>query len=225
MKNVMQRAVKEFVDLLRRRLDAGVFTTEDSVRFTFYAALLDSAVRPEQVILEYAHPLIQRARIDTVVLETDQSPRIAVEFKYDRANPSRTNQPMPQKAGAAFADLIRLLKLPWQVERYLVYVTDGELAGYLMNRRNGLSEVFGLKEGTQLQLRSDFFSGRSVTFLEAMGKWPGPAILSCIASRDFPQDHHLRIYEIRPGNIDSQVTQRISDCFETDSSAGIIGRP
>ncbi len=196
----MSKAVAEFLGLLRHRFDVGVLTTEDSIRYTFFAALLRTDVRPEQVVLEYPHPSIRRARIDTVIVGADRSPKIAIEFKYDRANPGGTNQPMPQKAGATFADFVRLLKLPWQIGRYLVYLTDEELAGYLANPRNGLSEVFGLREGTHLKLRSDFFRDRSATFLDSMGEWPGPATLYGIASANLPQDHYLRIYEIQPSS-------------------------
>lgn len=196
----MSKTVKEFLGLLRCRFDASVLTTEDGVRYTFFAALLQNGFRPEQVVLEHLHPSIPGARIDTVILGGDQSPKIVIEFKYHRANPGGTNQPMPQKAGAIFSDLVRLLKLPWQVSRYLVYVTDRELADYLANPRNRLSEVFGLREGGMLKLGSDFFKGRSATFLDSMGDWPGPAKLYSMAAADLPEDHFLRVYEIELSN-------------------------
>lgn len=55
-----------FGDMLETRLLNEVFSTEDSVRYTFFAALLGAgALRPEQIILEYPHPVIARAEIDT----------------------------------------------------------------------------------------------------------------------------------------------------------------
>ena len=50
--DVMTQAIAAFVPLLKTRLSASIFTTEDSVRYTFFAALLHAGVQPEQVVLE-----------------------------------------------------------------------------------------------------------------------------------------------------------------------------
>ena len=50
--DLMAQAIAAFVPLLEKRLNSGIFTTEDSVRYTFFAALLHTGVQPEQVVLE-----------------------------------------------------------------------------------------------------------------------------------------------------------------------------
>lgn len=195
----MPKGFAVFRELLRRRFEANVFTTEDSVRYTFFAALLRDGLLPEQVILEFPHPLIQRARIDTVIVDGHGAPAMAIEFKYDRRNPGGTNQPMPQKAGSAFADLARLLLFPPPCERYFVYLTDGELARYLDNPRNGLQTFFSLRQDQRRTIDSQFFAGRSATFLHSMGEWPrATCTLRGVINEDLPQNHHLRVYEIEP---------------------------
>lgn len=98
---------------------------------------------------------------------------MAMESKYDRRNPGGTNQPMPQKAGSAFADLARLLLfLPCEpCGRYFVYRTDGELARYLDNPRNGLQAFFSLRQDRRLTIDSQFFAGRSAPFLHSCLPW------------------------------------------------------
>jgi len=131
--------MRTFVQFLEQRLRLGTCSSEDSLRYSFFAALLRHGVKQERVILEYVHPGIKGAKIDTMIMGEDRRPIAAIEFKYDRSNPSKTTQPLPQKAGALFHDFVRLLKLRERLERYLVYVTDAELANYLSSPRNGLN--------------------------------------------------------------------------------------
>jgi hypothetical protein len=198
MSELMNKVVVEFTELLRHRLAADVYTTEDSVRYTFFAALLHCGIPAEQVVLESPHHTISRAEIDTLILGNDRFPDIAIEFKYDRANPSGTNQPMPHKAGKALADLSRLLRCPPDLGRYFIYLTDRELARYLASPRNGLSGVFGLAEGDCLKVGPEFFDDRCTTLRSAMGMWPGRAVLHGIACEALPREHHLRVIAVEP---------------------------
>lgn len=194
----MTNVVEDFTQLLRKRLALRVPTTEDSIRYTFFAALLTHGISPELVVLEYPHPSLSAAEIDTVVLSTNLTPQVAIEFKYDRTIPSEANQPRTQKAGAALGDLVRLLKIPSPCIRYFVYTTDGELARYFANPQNGLSDFFGLATGARLALDGEYFIRQSRTFHESMGRWPCRATLYATATEQLPQGHHLRVYEIEP---------------------------
>lgn len=187
-----------FANLLQSRFSKNVFTTEDSIRYTFFAALLEQGIRPEEIVLEYPHPAIPRARLDVLVSSTEQRREIGIEFKYDRRTLSGTNQPMPQKAGAVFKDFIRLLQWPEPLERYLVYLTDDELHRYLTSPRNGLSTIFGLTPGKNLDVDRSSFLERSPTFLGSMGNWLVPATLTCVATEILPRDHFLRVFEVQP---------------------------
>ncbi|MCZ6689117.1 MAG: hypothetical protein O7H41_05900 [Planctomycetota bacterium] len=196
MKHAMVGIAAEFVDLLRTRLDAGIMTTEDSIRYTFFASLLRQGVRPEQVVLEYPHPAIERAEIDTVVLDNAGEIQTAIEFKYNRAIPSGRNQPMPQQAGKALGDLVRLIRITLDIERYFVYVTDAEMAKYWQNPKNGLREVFELGREDELEITDDYFLNRSRTLRSAMGTWPQPATIACVTRAELPRQHWLRLYSL-----------------------------
>ncbi len=198
MQEFMGKVAADFSRLLRLRLEFGAFTTEDSIRYTFFAALLRNSFPPERVVLEYRHPIIAGKEIDTVLLGNEGTLDTAIEFKYDRGNPGGTNQPLPQKAGAAFHDMVRLLKLPSPANRYFVYVTDDELARYLASPRNGLSAIFGLGAGQVIQVNSDFFSPLSKTFRNKMGGWPVSTRIVAIASEELPRHHHLRLLAVDP---------------------------
>lgn len=215
MKTKMSEIAVGFARLLDRRLDANVRTTEDSIRYTLFAALLCSGIPPERIVLEDEHPQIERAKIDMVILNADASCEVAIEFKYDRANPGGTGQPMTQKAGMIFGDLSRLLKLPLVATRYFVYVTDEGLARYLASPRNGFAAFFNLSTGSELRLDKAFFAGRSRTFLESMDRWPMPATVKSVINRGLPRNHHLRIYEIR--NVptgEPSVSRKLPSCRE-----------
>jgi len=63
----MKEVLEEFSILLRERLSK-MYTTEDSVRFTFFAALLKRTnIAPHEIILEYPHPKIPGAEVDTYI--------------------------------------------------------------------------------------------------------------------------------------------------------------
>ena len=98
----------DFAKLLESRFKVDVLTTEDSVRYTLFASVLHNNINPDAVILEFPHPVIPRAQIDTWMPDFHGA-AVAIEFKYDREPPGRKHQPKTQKAGAVFEDLRRLL--------------------------------------------------------------------------------------------------------------------
>lgn len=196
MASDLANALQLFVTLISRRLELRVATTEDSIRYTFFAALLASGLEPEQVVIEYPHSAIKGARVDTMILDEHFEPSASIEFKYDRMNPGGTNQPLPMKAGAAFADLSRLAKLPEKQIRLFVHVMDRELARYLASPRNGLHDFFSLLEGDDLVIGATYFNGRSQTFMNRKGNWSDDISVRCLSSLALPNDHFMRIYKI-----------------------------
>jgi hypothetical protein len=122
---------KQFSALLGERLRLGVLTTEDSIRYTFYIALLSSGdMKHTDVILEHPHPLIPGAEIDTIIRGVNGRQPLAVEFKYDRGNPGGTNQNRTQRAAAVVGDMFRLVKVPNSV-------AGGQILCLRHRRRNG----------------------------------------------------------------------------------------
>lgn len=200
MPTATARAIDLFVSLLDERLSTGVFTTEDSVRYTFFHALLRTEVcQHTDVILEAPHPTLQRAEIDTLIIGSANLPSTALEFKYHRMIPSGASQPRPMKAGGVFNDIFRLARIPDQIakKRYLVYLTDSEMASYLRNPRNGLDAFFGLGGGQSLALTSDFFSARPKTFQKEVRNSQTECTVVGLVKRQLSKEHALRIFEIR----------------------------
>lgn len=190
-----------FGDLLNTRLGKSVFTTEDSVRYTLFAAILErTSLRPEEIVLEQPHPSIQRAQIDTWILPTASRRGIAIEFKYDREIPSSQNTPRTQKAGKVFHDLYRLGLAPANLSRIFVYLSGSEMSSYFLNQSNGLAGFFSLPASQSLKIDATFLHGRSNTFTQACSQVPDVAV-KLIYSRSLPRQHELRVFEVT--NIES----------------------
>src|SRR5713226_5860702 len=185
-----------FGELLHARLESDAFTTEDSVRYTFFAALLEKGgIDCHHVIMEYRHPSIPGAEIDTWIPSFDGS-GLAVEFKYDRDIPSGRNTPRTQKAGKVIHDLYRLGKIEAHMRRVFIYLTGPEMVGYFGNPTNGLAKFFLLPSGQSLAIDSAFLSGKSATFTASVGEIPN-VIVTGLYGRSLPKLHHVRAYEVK----------------------------
>lgn len=203
---LMPTATATFIHLLRQRFAANVFTTEDSVRYTFFAALLHHGIMPEQVVLEAPYQSILGAKLDTLVHCTPSSPQLALEFKYTRALRAGGGAvPRPMLAGKIFADLGRLLLWPDPAARYFIHVTGRELYNYLTVPhihgafgRSLLAPIFTtLRPGSPSHdIDATSFVGLPDTFYKDMGLWPGPATLTVIAREALPQEHHLWVLKV-----------------------------
>ncbi len=190
---------EEFGKLLDERFEREVVTTEDSVRYTFFAALLRAGVAPDQVVLEYPHPKIDRAKIDTW-LPSYKEGSIAFEFKYDRDPPGGKNQPKTQKAGHVFKDLQRQVLVAKEIgiRSYFVYVTSKEMAVYFRNPNNGHTELWGLEKGKSLFIDEQYLSNKPKTFLNSIGAMFKAKVVGQYG-RDLSGGNYLRVYEVMPG--------------------------
>ncbi|NDB47124.1 MAG: hypothetical protein EB163_07530, partial [Nitrososphaeria archaeon] len=135
----------KFGEFLDERLTKQVFTTEDSIRYTFFYCLTQYfSLKHTEIILEYPHPKIKGAEIDTFI-KTDTGNSQVFEFKYDRSIPSERNIPKTMKAGKLFADIFRLslYKQAYpEAKCFFIYVTDREMAVYFRNDDNNLVDFF-----------------------------------------------------------------------------------
>ncbi|MDH7943689.1 hypothetical protein QGM61_07635 [Pseudohongiella sp. SYSU M77423] len=192
----MRKAFDKFSELLELRLASKVSTTEDSVRYTLFAAMLSNGISPDEVVLEFPHPAIERGQIDTWLPNFRGRP-VSIEFKYDRDPPSGKNQPKTQKAGSVFRDIHRQLLTcqKTNAECYFVYVTTKEMAVYFNNPNNGYQTIFGLQPDQKFQIDHGYFSGKPMTFMTSLGG-EFEAGITCIISKSLPHDHELRIYKI-----------------------------
>ncbi len=190
---------KQFSTLLGERLGLGVFTTEDSIRYTFYTALLSSGgLKHTDVILEYPHPVIPGAEIDTIIRAVNDRQPVAVEFKYDRGNPGGTNQNRTQRAAAVVNDMFRLVKVPNSVAavKYFVYVTDAEMARYFKNPANRLVDLFDVSGTTRFTLTKSVFQGFSQTFVTCIASLACDCQVGGVLAADLPLNHHVRAFEV-----------------------------
>jgi hypothetical protein len=196
----MRKAIKVFATLLNERLVAGTYTTEDSVRYTFFHALLSSGVCGHtDVALELPHPTIRRAKIDTLITTRADAPSVALEFKYDRIIPSGRNLPRTRKAGAVFKDLFRLARVPEPTAKvkYFVYLTDSKMASYFRNPDNGFRDFFELDGGQSFALTPAFVAARTETFQKEIGANQITCTAIGVFSREVSNEHSLRIYEVK----------------------------
>lgn len=188
-----------FSDLLKDRFNDNIYTTEDSVRYLFFSALLNhSEIFPNEVILEYPHPEYGKKKVDTYIPAKNGRHGMVAEFKYDRKIPSEKNKPRPHAAGKLFADISRLACFNAgnnNTKRYFIYLTDGEMLRYLGNPKNGLKWFINGTVGDKINLDSSLFIRLSRTFNESAGEiFPGTSITP-VFNDELPH-HILRIYEV-----------------------------
>lgn len=194
----MNEIFKNFSRLLELRLTSGIQTTEDSVRYTLFAAMLVGGIQPHEIVLEYSHPAILRAQVDTW-LPSLRGRSVGIEFKYDRDPPGGKNQPKTQKAGQVFRDIHRLVLLGenTKADCYFVYVTTEEMAVYFKNLSNGYQDFYGLTPGAKLEIRSGYFSAKPPTFMNSLGG-EYEAGIEGVLSTSLPAGHHLRVFKVSP---------------------------
>ena len=189
----------QFAELLNDRFFKNIYSTEDSIRYTlFYCLTQAEEIHPSDIILEYPHPRIPGARIDTYIPPTDKRNGLVFETKFDREIPSRKNSPRTQKAGRVFADIIRLAHFSHEnVQRYFIYITDKEMAVYFQNRANRLDDFFNLNQKDTLSLNRSYIENHNRTFIATAGK----RIIDCevvsIPSRNIRDEIWIRIHEIK----------------------------
>jgi hypothetical protein len=177
------------------RLARAVFTTEGSVRYTFFAALLETErLAPEEIVLEHRHPGIEKALIDTWIPNMGPA-GTAIEFKYDRDIPSGRNSPRTQKAGKIFHDLYRLGQVHAEANKIFVYLASSEMAKHFLSERNRLSAFFSLKPRASLRIDDAFLADRAQSFVSMLGATPNVEVVA-LYSRSLPQEHELRAYEV-----------------------------
>ena len=199
----LQSAFQKFGKLLDTRFSKNVFTTEDSVRYTFFNAMSSVfELVPDDIVLESIHPNIDgHKEIDMLIPEKKDCPELVFEFKYDRKIPSGTNSPRPQKAGHLFADIFRQFRYKKEHQKskcFLIYVTDFEQANYLSKEENRLDDFFKLLNGQTLQINLDYINNHSDTFVNAAKTYGihECKILSCL-NTDLKNSNFVRIFEIQ----------------------------
>ena len=166
------------------------------MRYTLFASMLHNNVDPDAVILEFPHPEVTRAQIDTWMPDFNGN-AVAIEFKYDREPPGGKNQPKTQKAGSAFQDLRRLQLVSRKTDAvcYFVYVTTKEMDVYFKNPANGHEELYKLFLGTSVEIKKGYFSDKPQTFMNNLQETFETNVTSEL-KLSLSGDHFLRIYRV-----------------------------
>ena len=197
-KNILA-SFASFSSMLDERFSNSVYTTEDSIRYTLFLSLLKNNVcQHADIILELPHTAIKNAEIDAVISPPNSKESIAFEFKYDRQNPSQTNQNRTQRAGAVFKDIFRLAYIPPSTARrkLFVYITDSEMASYFDNPHNKLNTFFHLRKGHSYDITPSFISSKATTFQNSLKNLYKPCKVISQFSSQLSGNHFARIYEV-----------------------------
>lgn len=170
--------------------------SEDNFRYLVFHGLFKSGMDVVRLALEYPHPANSRAseKVDTVILDDNGIPVVAAEFKYHRRNPSGANLPRPMSAGELLADFAKLRDFP-DVDRFVVYLTDGEMLQYLQKPSNGLAWLLDTSREQEIS-HNTIPVGK--TFRRHAGDWTRPALSQMILNRDVGSDHRLIVWQVRP---------------------------
>ena len=194
--NTLNAAVDTAIPLIERHLEiqAQVPFSEDALRRIVLDGLVNSGIPAMRLETEYPHPKVQGKRVDAVILGDNGAPEVAVEFKYHRKIPSRTNHPRTMNAAELLADFAKLRDFP-QVERFVVYLTDGEMLQYLKNPDNGLLWILNPSREQEIS-HNNIPDGK--TFRRYAGDWSRPALSQTLLSLPVASDHRLIVWQVKP---------------------------
>jgi hypothetical protein len=187
-------ALAEFAKLLKRRLERSIPTNEDTVRYTFYYALIEGLkLKPEDIMVEPPHEKIARARLDLKTFELEYS----FEFKYENiqltTKDESTSGQLPMRM---FSDVFRLATLHAAgKEPVFIYLTARWGKNYLRNTKWKLVEAFNLPVGNSLLIDESYLKERPHILTRNIGNIV-PCRINSIYSCCLPNEHALRVYRV-----------------------------
>ncbi len=179
------------VPLIRQQLGLPEPLSEGEFRDLVLRGLLISSGGDVRMPLGYRHPANSREQIDAVILDATGAPETAIEFKYHRSNPGGGNLPRTQFAGELLAEFAKLRDIP-DVQRFVMYLTDGEMFRYFNNPDNGLNRLFSTAE----QEISDGNIPRTRTLRRFAGDWRSPVRARMMGSWDVGNGHRLVVWRV-----------------------------
>ena len=185
----MDAIFTDFAALLVTRVGHDVWTTEDSVRYTLFAAMLRNRVEPHEVVQEFPHPALGGGKKVDTWMPDFHGKAVAIEFKYDPSRGAPLNE--TQRAGAVFEDLRRLQLLSEHAVCYFVYLAMKEMDRHFRNQHG---ELYGLAPGESVELRRSYFADRPSTFMGKVGSAFEARVTGVVNRRLV--DHNLRVYRV-----------------------------
>lgn len=187
---------ERFAEFLQKRIETEQHLTEDSVRYAFFLAVMQTTtVQQHEIILELPHPKFPGKEIDTYIAACDQRSELFFEFKFHRA--SKSTSPKPQKAGSLFKDISRLASLVSESRHCLViYFTCPEMARYFEKNEGTYSEFWKQPTGGEFNYDDSFIVKTTDTFRKASGEHHGARVLVEFNAA-LACGYHLRIFDVR----------------------------
>ena len=183
-----------FSEFLAQRIESSQHLTEDSVRYSFFCAALETTdIKQHEIILEkpHNHPEFEGKKIDAYVPASGNRPELYIEFKFHRG--SMSTSPKPQKAGALFKDFSRLSAIKSKNSRcFVIYLTDDEMEKYFHAHKIAYSDFWNLKAGRSFNYDDVFTKNTSATFKKTSGVLHKAKIDVVFDSR-IGAEHHLRV--------------------------------
>lgn len=193
----MKQVFDSFAALLRRRFSTSIVTTEDSIRYTFFAALLDAGLKPHQTIQELPHPVIDRKEIDTWIPDYEGS-EYFIEFKFDRVPSSGLTQNKTDRSGKLLNDMLRLAMVPSGVDkarrRLFVYLTDGGMHTYFTNPNNGYVSIYDAECNQPKEISEQFITTRPKSAQKSISCEIFPMRVTLLYKVAVNQEIQLRIF-------------------------------
>lgn len=188
---------EQFATYLSARIASGQHLTEDSVRYSFFLALLlTTDIKQHEVILELPHPSYPGKEIDTYIVPAEGRPPTYVEFKFHRA--AKSTSPKPQKAGSLFKDVARMASLASPTSRCLVvYLTCPEMATYFDSKSSAYSSFWRNEAGTEFQYDNAFLENTTPTFRKVVGDLPFARVVVEYAASALESKYQLRVFNVQ----------------------------
>lgn len=185
-----------FTELLNSRIETRQHLTEDSVRYAFFLAVMQTtSIQQHEVILELPHPHFPGKEVDTYVQASPGRHELFVEFKFHRT--SKGASPKPQKAGSLFKDISRLSSLMTQDRQCIVvYLTCPEMATYFDKNEASYCGFWKEPTGGEFVFDESFVSKTTDTFRKASSPHHG-ARVGVEYGASLMHDYKVRVFNVR----------------------------
>ncbi len=195
MQTLTSPTFERYAEFLADRMASKQHLTEDSVRYSFFFAALETTnIKQHEIVLELPHPAFEKKEIDTYVLPTEGRAAQYIEFKFHRV--AKSSSPKPQKAGSLFKDFGRLASVKAKNTRCLViYLTDGEMAEYFDKHEAAYSGFWSKPIGYTFSYDEAFLSKTRATVRKVCGD-VHHADVTVVYSAALPGNFHLRVFEV-----------------------------
>ena len=195
----------EFARDLGVRLAAGTHTTEDTVRYYFWNALINRGGDLHSMVPEkpHPHPPMARSEVDLWLSAAPLGPAW-VEVKYDRPSSGSGDMPRTMKYGALLADFFKLAMIEDTATKIVLYVSTAEMVQHLQNNASGLLQA----TERPWCIGPDDLQGLPKTALKTIEENvalsdPAPRLRVSVVTSKLIEDHEAYLFQVQQETQDS----------------------